>query len=1121
MRVNHTKPDTEAPLKGLKDFQRRTVDYVFQRLYRDNVRRFLVADEVGLGKTLVARGVVARTIDHLWSSLKEIKRIDIIYVCSNGDIARQNINRLNVFDTDQEEGKEERRDFATRLTLLPLNVGDLDRNPVNFVAFTPGTSFNLGSSGGIALERTLLYYLLHKAWRFGDSTIPMNIFQYGIQDHRAWRYRLTTFRGKVEAGTTAVDKKLHKAFLENLGKQPEVKKLYRRLTKVFTRANSRVGPEDRARQRKLIGTLRRILAKACVDRLEPDLIILDEFQRFRDLLDRSEDNEAAQLAQALISYRDEYTDPRVLLLSATPYKPYTVYDEADIDDHYQDFIRTVGFLFNSDVETEAFKQELRRYREGLLGLKDGGDVQIAVAKQAIERRLRRVMVRTERLSIAADRNGMFQEVEDGDWHLGPQDLHGFVVVDRVSKALESGDTVEYWKSAPYILNTMDRTGYKIKRDLFRATKETAGSEDELIQALLDGKDGLLDWKAIEAYREVDPGNARVRCLIKESLDKGAWKFLWVPPSVPYYQVDKGPYANETLRDFTKTLIFSSWQIVPKVIAVLCSYQAERKMTQKLASRQHSSWSSYSRDYERQNRLLDFQIKEGQPAQMNSMVLLYPCLTLAEMVDPAVLAAETTANGFPPTLRQIEAEISTRIEKLLEPLVSRYGRIGRRDPSWYWSSLALLDRQHKREESGTWICTEHEELQWRDMVLAGDDRAVGFTKYVDEFQSMFELPSGLGEPPKDLVDVLTKVALGSPAVTVLRSFFRTVPPGTLKQHSASLLANAARVALGFRSLFNLPSTIVMLRTRLEDEGAGYWKRVLDYCVNGNVQTVLDEYVHLLLESHGLLDKKPEDMLDELAAAIRAAVSIRTVPLNIDEIDVSSATGQISLRDSLRKHTMRCRYAMRFGDGRGERVTADDTGETRKEQVREAFNSPFWPFVLATTSIGQEGLDFHQYCHNVFHWNLPSNPVDLEQREGRVHRYKGHAVRRNVAEAYPLGMLRDQVSKFADPLAIMFELAHNDARASGARDDLVPFWVFPRGRHKITRRMMLYPLSRDAEQLARLKKGLVSYRLVLGQPRQEDLLEYIHNHLEGQMDFDALSKYLIDLSPPSTVQPNDMR
>jgi hypothetical protein len=63
-------------------------------------------------------------------------------------------------------------------------------------------------------------------------------------------------------------------------------------------------------------------------------------------------------------------------------------------------------------------------------------------------------------------------------------------------------------------------------------------------------------------------------------------------------------------------------------------------------------------------------------------------------------------------------------------------------------------------------------------------------------------------------------------------------------------------------------------------------------------------------------------------------------------------------------------MRYGDERG--GEREET-QLRKEAVRTAFNSPFWPFVLATTSIGQEGLDFHPFCHAVVHWNLPSNPV----------------------------------------------------------------------------------------------------------------------------------------------------
>ena len=158
------KPDANLLLRPLKTFQRRTVDYVFQRLYREGVKRFLVADEVGLGKTLVARGVIAMAIEELWPRLEELKRIDIVYICSNGDIARQNINRLNVFHG--ENGDSNHLAFATRLTMLPLHLKKLDENPVNFISFTPGTSFNLRSSGGIGDERAMLYELLADSWEF-------------------------------------------------------------------------------------------------------------------------------------------------------------------------------------------------------------------------------------------------------------------------------------------------------------------------------------------------------------------------------------------------------------------------------------------------------------------------------------------------------------------------------------------------------------------------------------------------------------------------------------------------------------------------------------------------------------------------------------------------------------------------------------------------------------------------------------------------------------------------------------------------------------------------------------------------------------------------------------------
>jgi len=175
--VGMERPDIDKVLMGLKDFQRDSVEYVFQRLYLDSdcISRFLIADEVGLGKTLVARGIIAKAIDHLWES---IERIDVIYICSNQDIARQNIDRLNI--TDKHEFQ-----YASRATLLPIKIQQLRSNKLNFVSLTPGTSFNLSSQTGWAWERVVLFNILRDAWHVQEGTL-MNVMRAGVMK-KNWR----------------------------------------------------------------------------------------------------------------------------------------------------------------------------------------------------------------------------------------------------------------------------------------------------------------------------------------------------------------------------------------------------------------------------------------------------------------------------------------------------------------------------------------------------------------------------------------------------------------------------------------------------------------------------------------------------------------------------------------------------------------------------------------------------------------------------------------------------------------------------------------------------------------------------------------------------------------------
>jgi hypothetical protein len=322
-------------------------------------------------------------------------------------------------------------------------------------------------------------------------------------------------------------------------------------------------------------------------------------------------------------------------------------------------------------------------------------------------------------------------------------------------------------------------------------------------------------------------------------------------------------------------------------------------------------------------------------------------------------------------------------------------------------------------------------------------------------------------------------------------------------SPSLRDMAARSGRAFLSLFNHVEVIEAVRT--EFRGEPYWQRVLEYAHAGGLQAVLDEYAHLLRESLSVVALSPSAIAEKIGAELIAALTIRAASLRIDEVTAPRYAREIKLETE----PMRIRFAMRFGDDRSDEEAPfaldGETPGTRKERVRAAFNSPFWPFVLVSTSVGQEGLDFHHYCHAITHWNLPSNPVDLEQREGRIHRYKGHAVRKNVAAAFAAEALRHGDS---DAWETVFKLGR--ARRSVQENDLVPYWVFP-GDAKIERHVPALPFSREVERLYELRRALAIYRTVFGQSRQEDLITYLLVEIPEDERDGIVAALQINLSP----------
>ncbi|MEZ4399367.1 MAG: helicase-related protein [Kofleriaceae bacterium] len=1044
------RPDVEAVLRPLKSFQRRTVDHAFHRLFvaPDSTARFLVADEVGLGKTLIARGIIARAVDHLWES---VKRIDIVYICSNGNIARSNLPKLQIGGGDPFA-------LATRLTMLPAELGrqggrrSLADGRLNFVSFTPGTSFELGNASGHVAEREVLFRLLEPLVE--TRTPLLNLLQGNVKSSERWRRRVDDSDLELDAGIT---ERFHAAFAARAELGAELEHLFERW---FCRSYEWPA-EARAGRNAMIGKLRQLLAEVCVEALEPDLVILDEFQRFKNLLDQQVDepDPAAELAQELFhATTPEGAPVRTLLLSATPYKLYTADAEIEHEDHYADFLATTSFLMRDDPSrVAALKSRLSTFGAALKRAAAGDPTSIVGAKRAVEALLRCVMARTERVAASADRDAMVEEPRV-TVTLAPADVHQYMAADALFTAVGDRDPMPFWISAPHLAHFM--RGYSVNRRLDEVMK----SAPETIAAVLEKHaHAFLDPQAIQAWQEVPLGNAKLRELASDLLDSGLWKLLWMPPTIPYWPLE-GPFASHERR--TKTLLFSAWNVVPDVVCALLSYEAERRMT-------GGRITSYADPKSQQGRLLVLtQSAAGVRARHRLLLLLLPCLALADEGHP--LAAPAGADR--------RAHVRGRVESLLSRLPDPAE--GDIDHRWEWAAPLLLD-EGLQAFVRTWAAKPQD-------VLPRPDPAA-FAAYADDVLS-FD-PSSLGRRPEGLAALLTDVALGSPAVLAARTLAGcALDDGTRR-------ALAVTVADAFWRLFNRPSVVSLLQ-HLEGEAAGedaYWRVVLRYCRGGNLQAVLDETWHLMWEQHSWSGQPAAATADRCARELVQVIEpkVSRVHARFLRVEEGPSIGADEVR-------LRTDFAIRFGDVR----TDDESGGSRHTQdaVRASFNSPFRPFVLASTSVGQEGLDFHPWCHRLVHWNLPGNPVDLEQREGRVHRYKGHAIRRNVATECQDAALRSWTVG-ADLWAILFELATAAARARGD-SDLVPHWIAP-GPYRVLRHVPTLPYTKEVEAFRRLKRQLAAYRVVFGQPRQEELVTLL---AMGNLHDEVLRTWAIDLQPP---------
>lgn len=1056
-------------MRGLKDFQRATVERI-DYLFRHDQNRVLVADEVGMGKTLIARGTIVKTARLRLEEGDDL--LKVVYICSNTSIANQNVQKLKVSSTAKIEGVSD-----TRLSMLHLKITEqesdksLQEGFIQLIPLTPGTSFQMTSGGGTSSERALMFAILSRAAAFAGHRRELEKLLIYRAD-KAWhswakaRYedRVATLEKKTEGDYPAsVIRKIY----EYDGERPILERLLEHLSK----------REDKTSPYKdsvILNALRIMFARISTEMLEPDLVIMDEFQRFKFLLDSNQESEIGILAQKFLGGGDT----RILLLSATPYKLYSTpeeIDEARGDEPYAEFLQVMDFLFAG--HTSEFRRIWSDYSVALREM-SSGDTTILQVKNAAEKALYSGVCRTERLSVMDSGDYTDDSSKNDFLDVTEMDIASYLAAGNLLKSLDAGHSfpLDYVKSCPFVMSFMHN--YKVKQDIEKYFRAHLNEIDIARSELL-----WVNSSLVNDYQPLSATNARLEKLKEIAFKGGAELYLWIPPSRPYYGL-QGAYRNS--QGFSKVLVFSAWEMVPRMIGSMISYEAERRTVGclgKQAKNVDKKNLRYNAKYRYPYHRLQFSLSGGEPQRMSLFCMLYPSATLASLYDPiAALNAQLT-------LADIERQIKTALRGKLEQLKG-YQRTatGAEDAKWYYLASMLMDGV---EYVDAWITALEETMNSVDDevedAISSDRGNKAFLAHIERLKQLVNIGGAieLGRMPDDLVTTLTDMVLGSPAVCIYRS-------------NGGNVAYATSLAKVFLNYFNTTEATAIVELAADryhakkaDENT-HWQDVLLYCKDGCFQAMYDEYLHLVHENAGFSDEDTRDG------------KIQNIMLN--DLRIHTASYEVDTFRSFRnriggdrkRNLMRAHYAVGFVTDGDDAKKAD-----RKNSIRGAFNSPLRPFVLASTSIGQEGLDFHSYCRKVVHWNLPSNPVDLEQREGRINRFKCLAIRQNVALRY------GDIRFISDIWAEMFSAAQ--AQKKPGQSDLVPFWCFGENQEiKIERIVPMYPMSKDGLSYERLIKILSLYRLTLGQARQEELLEYLFQECD---DPAKLKNFFIDLSPYS--------
>lgn len=1010
----------------LKPFQRATVQAVlaaFDR--RRRTRRFLVADEVGLGKTVVAQHVIRE----MMAKHDKGKPFVVFYMCSNLTIARQNRRKLlEVLPAAERDAADCPID---RLSLL--RASEPPEHPhLHLYSLTPDTSIPIRKRhrrDGRKEERALIHALVQRLWPRLFDEWGKGVFQGSATVH--WKTTVKLLEDK--ASNTA----LRLAFLKSVRQEFQLADGQHFLAELRARGEAgELDPLD------LIVHLRNALAASAVEEVSPDLVIFDEFQRFDDLLKKQEDQAAERVIGRLLGHGMQHS-PALLLLSATPYRLFTRrWEEEAGSSHRSEFFELIEVLFGGDGKgsdlaaankrkecEDAFAQLETELRKGL-----PGSAESHRARRNIENLLCPIIARTER----ASHNDGWEEfrTESVTAPIASEDLSIFKHLNRSFDAGHRHSAVPYWTSIPLPMQTMGNHYVA-----WKSSRQADGNDVPHLNAeMRDAYRSLSKWP-----------HPRLRAL-SQLAPSEKLTVPWLPPTAPWWS-PRGAWKDRQ-QALRKLLVFSRFRAVPQAIAAALSYDLEARTLAK----DGLPYTEVSR-----RRLLSATEKRHP-----LLGLFHPSPFIVRATDPLAAGSDDL-----PTIRRV---VRRQLKDAIRGLGISIREEGPSLPPW-----KLIARLEQCAGNWDWIS----EAWWwvHGQVATGQSEDSGLANLLNDWDAEATQPLEVIRPAgfESLVDY----ALGSPGVVIGRALLRHWPEAVSDTRDR-------KWQLTFRH--TLAASWMGLRNYLDQRwfyrllckgNESYPDAILRAVTDGNLESVLDEHLWITSKLRNLQN-------EELALELRDGLTIKSGMFFLHPVD-----GDRDVTFSLR-----CHVALPFIQTQV-RNLEDGEKPFRTDEMRRAFNTPFWPYVLATTSVGQEGLDFHAWCDTLVHWDLCRNPVDLEQREGRIQRFGGLSIRRAIA-----GRLAKQAmaarSGRESPWARIEQLA-NDTMSDDS--GLAPWWVCRDGA--VSRYVFDVPTSEQKYWLHWMKEQRLLYRLALGQPNQEDLVEILSS--KAGLDPGEVRKAVVNLSP----------